>query len=67
MMQSREIRELGLEEIEQKLDEAYQELFNLRFQTVISQLRDYNRAKVVKRDIARLKTIAHEKRLQSGE
>lgn len=62
-MDANEIRELTLEEIEQKLEEAYQELFNLRFQTVISQLRDYNRVNVVKRDIARLKTIAHEKRL----
>lgn len=66
-MYASEIRELSLEEIEQKLEEAYQELFNLRFQTVVSQLRDYNRVNVVKRDIARLKTIAHEKRLQSGE
>lgn len=65
-MQAREIRELTLDEIEQKVDEALQELFNLRFQTVISQLKDYNRAKVVKRDIARLKTIAHEKRLETG-
>lgn len=66
-MYASEIRELSLEEIEQKLEEAHQELFNLRFQTVVSQLRDYNRVNVVKRDIARLKTIAHEKRLQSGE
>jgi len=66
-MQAREIRELSLEEIKQKLNEAYQELFNLRFQMVIRQLKDYNRARVVKRDIARLKTIAHEKALQSGE
>ena len=65
-MEAREIRELTLEEIEQKIDEAQQELFNLRFQEVVSQLRDYNRAKVVKRDIARLKTIAHEKRLEIG-
>lgn len=66
-MEAREIRELTIEEIEQKIDEAYQELFNLRFQTVISQLKDYNRVKVVKRNIARLKTIAHEKTLGLGE
>lgn len=65
-MSPREIRELTLEEIEQKIDEAQQELFNLRFQTVISQLKDYNRARVVKKEIARLKTIAHEKRLGLG-
>jgi len=66
MVDAREIREMTLEEIEQKIEDARQELFNLRFQTVMSQLRDYNRARVVKRDIARLKTIAHEKRLGIG-
>ena len=65
-MQAREIRELTVEEIDQKLDEAYQELFNLRFQTVISQMRDHNRVRAVKKDIARLKTIAHEKRAGTG-
>ena len=66
-MQSREIRELTIEEIDQKIDEAQQELFNLRFQEVVSQLTDYNRVRVVKRNIARMKTIAHEKRFSSGE
>lgn len=66
-MESREVRELTLEEIDQKIDEAHQELFNLRFQKVVSQLTDYNRVRVVKRTIARMKTIAHEKRLGSGE
>ncbi|MEM7032493.1 MAG: 50S ribosomal protein L29 [Chloroflexota bacterium] len=66
-MHPQEIREMTVEEIEQKVDEAQQELFNLRFQKVISQLTDYNRVKVVKREIARLKTIAHEKRSGAGE
>lgn len=66
-MYPREIREMTVEEIEQKIDEAQQEIFNLRFQEVISQLADYNRVKVVKREIAQLKTIAHEKRLGLGE
>ncbi len=66
-MEAREIRELTIEEIEQRLDEAHQELFNLRFQAVITQLKDYNRVRVVKRNIARLKTISHEKSLDLGE
>ncbi len=66
-MEAREIRELTVEEIEQKLDEAHQELFNLRFQAVIAQLKDYNRVRVVKRNIARLKIISHEKSLGLGE
>jgi len=64
-MYGNEIRELSLEEIEQKILEAHQELFNLRFQMAHRQLKDYNRIKVVKREIARLKTIAHEKRMQA--
>ncbi|OQY49142.1 MAG: 50S ribosomal protein L29 [Anaerolineaceae bacterium 4572_78] len=60
-MYSNEIRELTKIEIEQKLMEYYQELFNLRFQMVAGQLKDYNRIRIVKRDVARLKTIAQEK------
>ena len=62
-MQPSEIQELNIEEIEQKIEEAQQELFNLRFQEVLGQVKDYNRAKIVKRNIARLKTIMQEKRL----
>ncbi len=60
-MFANEIRELSLEEIELKLQEAHQELFNLRFQLSTKQLKDYNGVKVVKREIARLKTVAHQK------
>ncbi len=60
-MFANEIRELSLEEIELKLEEAYQELFNLRFQLSTKQLKDYNSVKAVKREIARLKTVARQK------
>ncbi|HEY84233.1 MAG TPA: 50S ribosomal protein L29 [Chloroflexi bacterium] len=60
-MYANEIREMTVEEIEQKLEEAHQELFNLRFQTSIGQLKDYSRVKVVRQDVARLKTVAREK------
>lgn len=60
-MFANEIRELSLEEIELKLQDAYQELFNLRFQLSTKQLKDYNSVKAVKREIARLKTVAHQK------
>lgn len=63
-MFANEIRDLPVEEINQKLQEAYQELFNLRFQLASQGLKDYNRLAVVKRDIARLKTIAQEKAQQ---
>ncbi|MFQ5577028.1 MAG: 50S ribosomal protein L29 [Anaerolineae bacterium] len=63
-MYASEIRELSREEIEQKILEAQQELFNLRFQESTQQIKDTNRIKTVKREIARLKTINLEKTRQ---
>lgn len=56
-MQAFEIRNLSEGEIQTKLEEAYEELFNLRFQKTIGQVKDTNRFRVLKRDIARMKTI----------
>ncbi len=54
---------MATEEIRRKLDEAQEELFNLRFQWSTGQLKDTNRLTQVKRDIARLKTILREREL----
>jgi len=62
-MKAEEIRALTTEEIKHKLDETYQELFNLRFQWAARQLKDHNRIIRVRRDIARLKTILREREL----
>jgi large subunit ribosomal protein L29 len=56
-----EIRNLSDNEIKTKLDETYEELFNLRFQRTIGQVKDPNRVTALKRDIARLKTILTER------
>jgi large subunit ribosomal protein L29 len=69
-MEAREIRALATEEIHRKLEEAQEELFNLRFQWSTGQVKDNNRLIQVKRDVARLKTILREKeltRLGEGE
>jgi large subunit ribosomal protein L29 len=63
MSAATEIRELSTGEILEALDNAKQELFNLRFQQEVGQLEDPTRIKVVKRNIARLKTILHEREL----
>lgn len=63
LMEAREIRAMTTEEILRKLDEAQEELFNLRFQWSIGQLKDNNRLTQVKRDIARMKTILREREL----
>jgi large subunit ribosomal protein L29 len=62
-MNPQEIRGMSTEEIESRLDEAYQSLFRLRFDWASGQLQDNNRIPAVKRDIARLKTILREREL----
>ena len=63
LMEAREVRAMATEEIQRKLDEAREELFNLRFQWSIGQIKDNSRLTQVKRDIARLKTILREREL----
>ena len=62
-MQAFEIHQLSTVEIEQRLDDAREELFNLRFQWSSGQLRDNNRLTQLKRDIARMLTILREREL----
>ncbi len=56
-MKASELRELSTAELESKLSELKQELFNLRFQHAVNQLENPMRMKAVKRDIARVKTV----------
>ncbi len=59
-MKASEIRELGLQELKEKVTDLKQELFNLRFQHQVGQLENPQRLKQTKRDIARLKTVIRE-------
>ena len=61
-MTIKEIRELSLEELDAKVKELKQELFNLKFQKTLGQLHNTTKIKQVKRDIARMKTIITEKK-----
>jgi len=63
-MEAREIRDLATAEIERKLDDAHQEMFNLRFQWSTGQLKNSARLTQVKREVARLKTILREREIQ---
>ena len=56
-MKASELKDLSVAELEQKLSELKQELFNLRFQHAVNQLENPMRMKAVKRDIARVKTV----------
>jgi large subunit ribosomal protein L29 len=62
-MKAKELRELTTAEIEQKLAEFKEELFNLRFQLATGQLENPARIKQVRKDIARCKTILREREL----
>ena len=64
-MKPSEIRLLSTEEVANKLDDAKQELMNLRFQMVTGQLTDTSRLKETRRLIARFKTILRERELES--
>ena len=55
------LRELGIEEIQQKEKDLRQELFNLRFQQATHQLENIMRIRTVRRSIARAKTVLAEK------
>ena len=55
-----ELRELGNEELLNKLREAKEELFNLRFQAATGQLENHGRLKSVRKDIARIYTLMRE-------
>jgi large subunit ribosomal protein L29 len=62
-MKAAELRDLSDEEAREKLRELQEELFNLRFQLATGQIENVGRIRMVRRDIARLKTIQQQKRL----
>jgi large subunit ribosomal protein L29 len=58
-----ELDDLTNVDLETKLREAKEELFNLRFQQATGQLENHGRMKAVKADIARIYTIQREREL----
>jgi len=62
-MKTSEIRELNQAELELKIKELKEELFNLRFQYTIRQLDNPMQLKAVRKDIARILTIMRQREL----
>ena len=60
-MKAKEFREMSSDELNAKLKELKNELFNLRFQHAINQLDNPHKIVDVKKDIARVMTILQEK------
>ena len=65
-MKVKEIRELSTEEINTKLVEAKQELFNLRFQQATGNLDKPSKIKDLRHTVARLKTVLRERELEES-
>ena len=63
-MKAKEIRELSYVELQDKLNDLKEELFNLRFQHATNQLENPLRISQTKKDIALAKTILREKELK---
>lgn len=66
-MKSEDIRDLGEADIEQKIEEAQEELFRLRFRSATQMLENPMLVRSLRRDIARMKTILRERELERVE
>ncbi|CAM3531790.1 50S ribosomal protein L29 [Agrobacterium radiobacter] len=60
-MKADEVRGLSADQLKDKLADLKKEQFNLRFQKVTGQLEKSSRINEVRKDIARVKTIARQK------
>lgn len=62
-MKPKDLMELADEELDQRLKQSREELFNLRFQHAAGQLENTSRLREVRRDIARIMTVQSARRL----
>jgi large subunit ribosomal protein L29 len=61
-MKAEELRHMTSDQLDEQLEKLKKEQFNLRFQAASGQLENTSRVRVVRRDIARILTIARSKR-----
>ena len=62
-MKAEEMKSMGIDELKKRVNDAHQELFNLRFRLSTRQLTNHREVPRVKKEIARLETIIREKQL----
>jgi large subunit ribosomal protein L29 len=62
-MKALELRALDTAELAEKLDEAKEELFNLRFQVATNQLDNTSRLREVRHEVARINTVIREQEI----
>ena len=65
-MKAKEVQELSTDELTSKLDSLKDELFKLRFQHATGQLENPARIRDVRRSIARVQTVLHERQLKQA-
>ena len=65
-MKPSELRDKSLDQLDDELIKLKKEQFNLRFQKASGQLENVARVRQVRRDIARIKTVARQKSLGSA-
>lgn len=65
-MKAEKLRDMSLDQLGDQLEKLKKEQFNLRFQAASGQMENTSRVRSVRRDIARLMTIARGKRVESG-
>jgi large subunit ribosomal protein L29 len=66
-MKAVDLRELDAAELAEKLDEAKEELFNLRFQMATNQLDNTARLRQVRREVARISTVMREQEIAAWQ
>jgi len=66
MMKPAQIRELSMDEMQARISELEEERFRLRFRSATEALNDPLRLRVIRRDIARLKTVLKEQQNKAG-
>jgi large subunit ribosomal protein L29 len=66
-MKANELRELSNSDLDKLINDTKQELFNLRFQKSVGKLTNTARVRTLKKDIARAKTLIHERTLAAEE
>ncbi|MBE6793760.1 MAG: 50S ribosomal protein L29 [Ruminococcaceae bacterium] len=64
-MTAAELKKLSVDELNEKLGDLKEELFNLRFQLAINQLENPMRISAVKKDIARVSTVLRQFELEN--
>lgn len=65
VVKASKVREFTTEELNSKLNDLKNELFNLRFQLATGQLENPMKIKAVKKDIARVKTVLRQRELNA--